>query len=208
MRDMNGPAKVTSVIPDGTRRKFYEERQRAGLSTEGYPYPTSQNPSGYSTSPIVTRVDFEGGTNATTSSTTSSTTPSTTPPSNTPPITSSTTPPSTSNTSEEEKRRIMEQSRQDNQKKKEEEEAKRKQDEEKKKQEQQKAAELASAVKRATYEDKKTAQELTSKAFNGVPDATSNPNAKRVSPPSYEQKQFEIARNLLFNAAQERRRSL
>lgn len=169
---------------DEARRLIYESRQRSGLSTEGYPYPTSQNPSGYSTSPIVTRVDFEGGTNATTSSTTPST-----------------TPPSTSNNSEEEKRRIMEQSRQDNQKKKEEEEAKRKQ-------EQQKAAELASAVRGATYEDKKTAQELTTKAFDGMPDATTNPNAKRVSPPSYEQKQFEIARNLLFNAAQERRRSL
>lgn len=102
----------------------------------------------------------------------------------------------------------MEQARQDNQKKKEKEDAKRKQDEEKKKQEQQQAAKLASEVGQATYQDKKTAQELTSKAFGGVPDATTNPQSKRSSPPSYEQKQFNIARDLLFRAAQERRRSL
>lgn len=94
-------------------------------------------------------------------------------------------------------------------------------EENKKKAEREKAEKdraLFEARKKAEQEDKTLANRVATEAFGGTaeeasqgrgqPDDTSNPNARRVSPKSFDQRRFEITRRLLFNAAQERRREM
>lgn len=89
----------------------------------------------------------------------------------------------------------MEQARKDAQKRKEEEEAKR-----------QKDMEMARTIATNERADMFLANKIAIGAFGGTPDKTVNPNATRISPPSTQQRQFDITRNILFNAAQQRRR--
>lgn len=93
------------------------------------------------------------------------------------------------------KRAAMEQARKDEQKRKEEEEAER-----------QKEIEMERTLRSGERADMSLANRLAADVFGGIPDRTANPNARRISPPSTQQKQFEITRNILYKAAQERRR--
>lgn len=84
-------------------------------------------------------------------------------------------------------------------------EAERKAAEEKK----QKDLATFAAVKRGEREDMLLATNIANKTFGGgAPDATVNPNSRRISPASGEQRQYDITKRLLFNAAQARRREI
>jgi hypothetical protein len=65
-----------------------------------------------------------------------------------------------------------------------------------------------SAIKRGERADTILAGNIANKAFGGRPDAPVNPNSRRISPASTEQRQYDITKRLLFNAAQERRREI
>jgi DNA topoisomerase VI subunit B len=65
-----------------------------------------------------------------------------------------------------------------------------------------------SAIKRGERADALLAGNIANKAFGGRPDAPVNPNSRRISPASTEQRQYDITKRLLFNAAQERRREI
>jgi outer membrane biosynthesis protein TonB len=80
----------------------------------------------------------------------------------------------------------------------------------KKAEEEKKQRDLAnfSAIKRGERADALLAGDIANKAFGGRPDAPVNPNSRRISPASTEQRQYDITKRLLFNAAQERRREI
>jgi hypothetical protein len=81
---------------------------------------------------------------------------------------------------------------------------------ERKAEEERKQRDLAifSAIKRGERADMLLAANIANKTFGGRPDAPVNPNSRRISPASTEQRQYDITKRLLFNAAQERRRDI
>lgn len=102
------------------------------------------------------------------------------------------------------KRAAMEKARQDEQKRKEDEENAKREAEAKR----QKDMEMARTIKAGERADMALANKITSNVFGGAPDKTANPNARRVSPPSAQQRSYEMTRNILYREAQERRRGL